>query len=136
MDWTEGTYTISTDKSLLSLDRICALLSKSYWACSRPREVIAQSLENSICYGIYDNGLQVGFGRIITDYATTYYICDVIVDEGYRGRGLGKKLIDCMVGTDSFIHKTGLLVTSDAHELYRHSGFTSVDNVFMMRRGT
>jgi ribosomal protein S18 acetylase RimI-like enzyme len=135
MEWNKDIYMVSTDKALLSVDRVCALLGKSYWANNRPRAVIEKSIENSICYGVYCGGEQVGFGRIITDYATTFYICDVIIDENHRGRGLGKMLLACMMDSENFKAITGLLVTSDAHGLYRQYGFKSLENVFMLRRG-
>lgn len=134
LDWTEGNFKISTNKSLLSLDRICELLSKSYWANNRTNEIIAKSIENSICYGVYAHGEQIGFGRIITDYATTYYICDVIIDEKYRGQGLGKKLVECMIGSEDLKNNTGILATRDAHGLYRQFGFANTENMFMLRR--
>ena len=134
MEWTYGQYKVSTDKSLLSLDQIGDLLSQSYWAHTRPREIIARSIENSLCYGVYYNEKQIGFGRIITDYATPYYICDVIIDESFRSRGLGKKLIQCMLESENFINETGFLATRDAHGLYLKSGFKSADNIFMARR--
>jgi ribosomal protein S18 acetylase RimI-like enzyme len=135
MEWNKDIYMVSTDKALLSVDRVCALLGKSYWANNRPRAVIEKSIENSICYGVYCGGEQVGFGRIITDYATTFYICDVIIDENHRGRGLGKMLLACMMDSENFKSITGLLVTSDAHGLYRKYGFNPLENVFMLRRG-
>ncbi|MEN6460063.1 MAG: GNAT family N-acetyltransferase [Syntrophomonas sp.] len=133
MEWKEGQYKISDDKSLLSLEKICDLLSKSYWANKRPAETISKSIENSICYGIYSDEEQIGFGRIITDYATTYYICDVILDEKYRGKGLGKKLIECMIGCKDFSDCQGMLGTKDAHGLYQQYGFIKDEKSFMRR---
>jgi ribosomal protein S18 acetylase RimI-like enzyme len=100
--------------------------------CAAGEKLLGQ---NSICYGVYCGGEQVGFGRIITDYATTFYICDVIIDENHRGRGLGKMLLACMMDSENFKSITGLLVTSDAHGLYRKYGFNPLENVFMLRRG-
>ncbi|MBU3107306.1 GNAT family N-acetyltransferase [Clostridium gasigenes] len=133
MGWKEGKYKISNDKSLLSVEQICGLLSKSYWASKRPREVIEKSIENSICYGVYHIEKQIGYGRIITDYATTYYICDVILDEKHRGKGLGKKLIECMIEFDEISGGLGMLLTKDAHELYEQYGFEKDEKTFMRR---
>lgn len=134
MEWNEGQYKISKDKSLLSIDRICDLLSTSYWASKRSRDVIQKSIDNSVCYGVYENNIQIGFGRIITDYATAYYICDVIIDENYRGKGLGKKLIECMTRFENFEGKSVFLLTKDAHGLYEHFGFKKDENRFMYRK--
>lgn len=133
MEWKEGQYKISTDKSLLSFDRVRELLSTCYWANKRPKEVIAKSIDNSICFGVYSDEGQIGFGRIITDYVTTYYICDVVIDEKYRGKGLGKKLIECMTGFEDFGNITGILATKDAHELYKQYGFVKDEKTFMRR---
>jgi len=133
MEWKEGQYRISTDKSLLSIDKVCELISKSYWASKRPREVIIKSIDNSICYGVYCNEEQIGFGRIITDFATTYYLCDVILDEKYQGIGLGKKLVECMIKSEGFCSMTGILITQDAHGLYHQYGFIKDEKVFMRR---
>ncbi|MBB6715223.1 GNAT family N-acetyltransferase [Clostridium gasigenes] len=133
MEWKEGEYKISNDKSLLSVEEICGLLSKSYWASKRPREVIEKSIENSICYGVYHIEKQIGYGRIITDYATTYYICDVILDEEHRGKGLGKKLIECMIEFDEVCSGFGMLATKDAHGLYGQYGFKKDEKTFMRR---
>lgn len=117
-------YYISTDKDKLQIDRIKYLLSQSYWANTRSEETIVKSIENSLCYGIYDEfDIQVGFGRIITDYSTTFYICDVIIDKEHRKKSLGKLLIKQMTEDPRFENLHGILATSDAHELYRKFGF-------------
>jgi GNAT superfamily N-acetyltransferase len=134
MEWNEGQYRISNDKSLLSFETICELLSKSFWANKRPKEVIAKSIENSICYGVYSYDKQIGFGRVVTDYSTTYYICDIIIDEKYRGKGLGKKLIECILKFEDLNNKIGILATKDAHGLYQQYGFIKDDKTFMRRR--
>jgi GNAT superfamily N-acetyltransferase len=134
MERTDNNYKISSDKSLLSLNKICEMLGKCYWSSARPREIIAKSIENSICYGVYHQGEQVGFCRIITDYATTYYICDVVIDEKYKGLGLGKKLVKCLIEHENFGEKMrGMLATKDAHGLYSQCGFIIDDKSFMRR---
>lgn len=134
MEWTDGEYRISNDKSLILIEDVCKLLANTYWANKRPREVIEKSIENSICYGIYNENKQVGYGRIITDYATTYYIADVILNEKHRGRGLGKKLVECMVEFDGISGGLGMLLTRDAHGLYTQYGFERDGEKFMARR--
>ncbi|WP_346917078.1 GNAT family N-acetyltransferase [Clostridium sp.] len=133
MEWNEGMYKISNDKSLLSIKKISNLLSKSYWASKRTMEVIQKSIDNSICYGVYYNDEQIGYGRIITDYATTYYICDIIIDENHRGKRLGRKLIECMIEFEDFGKKFGILSTRDAHDLYKKYGFRKDNENFMYR---
>lgn len=136
MEWKKDNYTVSTDKSRLSLDTVHGFLSqKSYWAQGRTREQVAKSFESSICFGIYDGDEQAGFARVVTDYATFYWLCDVFVAEEYRGNGLGKWLIECITGFDELKEIKGLLATRDADGLYEKYGFKRVpaDNTIFMR---
>jgi GNAT superfamily N-acetyltransferase len=117
--------TISTDNSLLDLDTIHDYLAnRSYWAAGIPRETLEQSIRNSLCFGVYDGDRQIGFARAITDRATYAYLADVFILEEYRGRGIGKWLIGCILAHPEL---QGLrrfaLRTRDAHELYRQFGF-------------
>jgi len=116
---------ISTDTARLDLDVIHTFLStRSYWAQGVPREVVARSIATSLCFGVYDGAQQVGFARVISDYATFAYLADVFIIESYRGRGLSKALMESVM---SHPHLQGLrrwtLGTADAHGLYRKFGF-------------
>lgn len=124
-----GSLQISTDPALLDLDAICAFLSRSYWASSRSRDRIEASLRNSLVFGVYDGQRQVGMARIVSDYATFAWLCDVFVDESYRGKGIGKWLMETVVSyPDLQGLKRMLLVTRDAHGLYSQYGFTPLAN--------
>ena len=118
-------FVISTDPRRLNLDVVHGFLTQCYWAKGIPREVVARSIENSLCFGIYADGNQAGFARVISDYATYAYIGDVFVLESYRGRGLAKWLMECVM---QYPRLQGLrrwsLVTGDAHSLYSRFGFT------------
>lgn len=116
----------STDKSSLQLDFIHRFLSeKSYWAKGVPLQVIKRSIENSLCIGIYTDGRQIGFARVVTDYATFGYLADVFVDEEFRGKGISKKLMEFIFKFDEIrMLRRFLLATADAHELYKKFGFT------------
>ena len=118
-------FLIGTDAARLDLDVIHRFLStRSYWAEGVPREVVARSIANSLCFGVYDGAQQVGFARVISDYATFAYLADVFIIESYRGRGLSKALMETVL---SHPHLQGLrrwtLGTADAHGLYRKFGF-------------
>lgn len=118
---------ISTDTARLDLDVIHNFLAtQSYWAEGVPREVVARSIANSLCFGIYDGATQVAFARVISDYATYAYLADVFVVEAYRGRGLSKALMNTVTAHP---HLQGLrlwtLRTADAHELYKKYGFAA-----------
>ncbi|SHJ38820.1 Acetyltransferase (GNAT) family protein [Clostridium cavendishii DSM 21758] len=125
-------YYISKDKSKLQIENIKNLMKQTYWATDRPEETIVKSIDNSICYGIFDScNNQVGFARVITDYATTYYICDVIIDKDHRGKALGKSLIKFITEDTDLKTLYGTLLTTDAHGLYEQYGFKRNSENFM-----
>ena len=97
MEYSRGEFAISTDRERLSLDVVHGFLTNCYWAKGIPREVVARSIQHALCFGIYDgSGAQVGFARVISDFATVAYIGDVFVLETHRGVGLGKWLMECI----------------------------------------
>jgi GNAT superfamily N-acetyltransferase len=121
-----GDFVISTDPALLDVPLIHDYLSnQSYWAEGRPLDVVRQSLENSLCFGLYENDRQAGLARVVTDRATFAWLCDVVVLPPYRGRGLSKWLLECVVSyPDLQSVRRFLLATRDAHSLYQRYGFT------------
>jgi GNAT superfamily N-acetyltransferase len=124
-EYRKGEFTVSTDRELIDLDLVHGFLTESSWAKGVPRDIVARSIENSLCFGVYSEGKQVGFARVVTDYATYAYVGDVFLLEPFRGRGLGKWIMECVVQHPRL---QGLrrwsLVTSDAHALYSQVGFT------------
>jgi GNAT superfamily N-acetyltransferase len=128
MEHRRGEFIISTDRERLSLDVIHGFLTNCYWAKGVPREIVARSIEHALCFGIYDgSGAQVGFARVISDFATVAYVGDVFVLETHRGRGLGKWLMQCIVQHPALQNlRRWILTTRDAHALYSQVGFTPV----------
>jgi GNAT superfamily N-acetyltransferase len=123
-EWTRGDYTISTDRSRLDLDVIHGFLTRSYWAEGRSRERVARSVEHSLPFGLYHPSGQVGFARVVTDHVVIAYLADVFVLEPHRGRGLGKWLVESVLGVPELRRlRRWLLGTRDAHDLYRRFGF-------------
>ena len=125
---------ISDDKSKFPVEKAIELLHTTYWAKNRDSEVIRKSIDNSIVFGVYNDDSLIGMARVITDFATTFYIADVIIDEKYRGNGLGKKLISTIMSDERFSSLFGILVTRDAHGLYEHFGFKRDTERAMTRR--
>ena len=135
-----GEFLVSTDRSRLDLGVIHGFLTNCYWAKGIPRETVARSLEHSLCFGIYDEsgsnvaGLanatrpgarQVGFGRVVSDFATFAYLADVFVLETHRERGLCKFLMECITQHPALQGlRRWILLTRDAHGLYKNFGFT------------
>ncbi|MEO8061305.1 MAG: GNAT family N-acetyltransferase [Pseudomonadota bacterium] len=119
-------YEISTDRARLDLLAIHAYLVRSYWSPGIPLEIVERAVLNSLCFGVYEtaSGAQVGFTRVVTDYATFAYLCDVYVLEEHRGRGLSKLMMrEAMTHPALADARRVMLATRDAHGLYRHSGF-------------
>jgi GNAT superfamily N-acetyltransferase len=123
-----GEFLISTDRARLDLDVIHGFLTNCYWAKGIPREVVARSIEHSLCFGVYDgSGAQVGFARVVSDFATVAYLGDVFILESHRGRGLSQWLMECIMQHPALQGlRRWILLTRDAHGLYEKFGFTPV----------
>ncbi|WP_100408066.1 GNAT family N-acetyltransferase [Bacillus solitudinis] len=126
-------FIISDNKTKLQEETIYQFLKRSYWANKRSKEKIKKSIENSLCYGVYDGERQIGFARVITDWATMFWLCDVFIDEDYRGKGIGKMLVKSIVDSEELKNLTGILATLDAHQLYEQYDFF-VESEKCMRR--
>ena len=129
MEWKRGSFMVSTEKERLDRGVIHEFLRGSYWARGIPRELVDRSIENSLCFGLYDRDALVGFARVISDNATFGYLADVFVLESHRGRGLATWLMEVvMTHPDLQGIRRWMLVTADAHGLYRKVGFTGPSN--------
>jgi GNAT superfamily N-acetyltransferase len=124
-----GGHYVSSEKGLIDIDIVCALLGSTYWADKRPRKRIEASIGNSICFGVYENdgNRQVGFARAVTDGATFTWVCDVVVDGAARGNGLGKLLMASVMEHPALKGTTMILRTRDAHGLYEQYGFKRME---------
>ena len=130
MDFIKDGFTISTEKEKLDIDLIHSFLNRTYWAEGISKEVIRRSIEGSLCFGVFENDKQVGFARMITDKATFAYLADVFIIEEFRGRGLSKWLMEIIMShPDLQGLRRMILVTKDAHGLYKQFGFTPLINV-------
>jgi N-acetylglutamate synthase-like GNAT family acetyltransferase len=122
-------YEISTDEMRLNLDVIHGFLSNSYWAKNIPRDLVERSIRNSLCFGIYRDGKQVGFARVISDFATFAYLADVFVLPEHRGKGVSKQLMETILEhRDLQGLRRFFLATLDAHGLYAQFGFEPLDH--------
>ena len=127
-------YYISTEKSI-NIDQLMPLMKQTYWAADRSEDDVLTTIQNSVCFGAYDEtDTLVGFARVVTDFVSHWYLCDVIVDEKHRGQGIGKMLIAAVVADERFAKAPALLKTKDAHGLYRKYGFLDVDPGRVMYR--
>ena len=136
MNWSRDTFTVTCDPAKLDLAVITEFLASSYWAKGIPAATVAKSLEGSLCFAVLDGERQIGFARVITDRATIAYLGDVFILPGYRGRGLSKWLMECVLShPDLQGLRRWVLATRDAHGLYKQFGFTPLKRpeVFMER---
>jgi len=126
-EYKKENYLVSTDKSKLNIIIIHSYLSRSYWSENIPQETVKKAIENSLCFGVYNNNIQIGFARVISDYTTFAYLADVFILEKERGKGLSKFLMECILkhkqlqGLRNFC-----LMTKDAHSLYARYGFKNI----------
>jgi GNAT superfamily N-acetyltransferase len=131
-----GSYEISSEPARLDLDTLHAYLARSYWSPEIPREVVERAVKNSLSFGAYElaTGKQVGFTRVVTDYATFAYLCDVFVLEEHRGHGLGKAMMRAAMAHPALAGaRRVMLATRDAHGLYRQFGFAdTIGNTNLM----
>jgi GNAT superfamily N-acetyltransferase len=131
VEYVKEKYVISSDKSKFDIQAIHEFLStQAYWAIDRPLEVVEKAIENSHCFGVFDDGKQVGLARVVTDFATFAWLCDVYIIPEYRGLGLSKWLVECAVNDPEIRSvRRFLLATRDAHELYqKYAGFENLRN--------
>ena len=128
-------YRIVDGPDKMKLEDIVRLLRMTYWADKRPIEIIEKSVRNSSCYGLYleDADKLAGFARVISDYATAYYLCDVIIDTEYQHQGLGTALVSYINSLPEFSGLRGFLITRNAHGLYRKFGFEVVNDRVMLK---
>lgn len=122
-------FEISTDRARLNLDVVHGFLSNSYWAKGIPRDLVKRSVENSLCFGVYKGGGQIGFARVISDFATFAYLADVFVLPEERGKGVSKILVQTILShPDLQGLRRFMLATLDAHGLYAKFGFEPLDH--------
>ena len=125
MEWQKDEFTISTDCARLQIDVIQQFLNEdSYWAKSRTLVQTETAIKNSLPFGVYKGENQIGFARVVTDYATFAYLGDVYILEEFRGQGLSKWLMETIVGHPALQgFRRWVLATKDAHTLYEKFGF-------------
>lgn len=121
-------FTISTDKSKLDIDAIHEFLStKAYWCLNITKTTVETALQNSLCFGVYQRDKQIGLARVITDFSTIAYLGDVYILEEYRGNGLSKWLMETIMKHPNLQGlRRWILLTGDAHGLYRQFGWTAI----------
>ncbi|MDG5472746.1 GNAT family N-acetyltransferase [Jeotgalibacillus sp. ET6] len=131
MEWFKKDFKISDNVELINLQDVTQLLSTTYWASNRTKEIIEKSINNSLAFGLYHSGKQIGFARVVTDKAVFSWVLDVVIDDNYRGNGLGQWLMECIFEHPEIKFTAFALATSDAHDFYKKFDFK--DNVCMTK---
>jgi GNAT superfamily N-acetyltransferase len=128
IEWKSGEFEVSTNRDRLNIQFVHDFLAlESEWARGIARKIVERSIEHSSCFGVFHRNRQVGFARVITDFATIAYLCDVFILKDYRGRGLAQWLMECVLAHPVLQGlRRWILVTADAHDSYRKYGFTSL----------
>lgn len=127
-EWHKNNYLVSTDIGKLDVKSIHRYLTRSTWAKDIPQDIVSESIENSLNFGVYQNGNQIGFARLITDYATFAYLCDVYILEEYQGEGLGRWVMECIHNHPIFEKmRRIMLFTTTAPWLYEKFGYEPVN---------
>lgn len=129
-------YIIKIGKEHMQLEWVKQLLMQTYWAQSNSYTTIEKSMANSLCFGVFNNELdkQIAFARVMTDYATRFYILDVVVDCDYRSMGIGNLLIDAIINYEPIKALRGLLMTKDAQDFYKKFGFETYEITCMQKK--
>ena len=128
-------YSIISGSENMDMNEVVRLLKTTYWADKRSVDQIRKSMNNSSCYGVFlnDENKLAGFARVISDYATTYYLCDVIIDPAYQHMGLGTALVSHIESQPEYAGLRGILITRDAHDLYRKFGYEVLNERVMVK---
>ena len=134
MQYTKNEYVIFDDREKVQLDKVASLLKLSYWASERSHDTIKVSIENSVCFSLFKGEEQIGFARVVTDFASVAYIADVIIQPEFRKKGLGKWLTEVVTNDCRWKSKLQLLITDDAHSLYQRLGFENSDKLLSTQR--
>ena len=130
MEWEKGDYVITDDQSQVDIDFIHSSLNTTYWAENRSREVVEKSLKNSVLLSLFQGEKQIGFTRIVSDFSTFAWICDVFIHPDHRGKGLGMWLMACTMEHPAMDVNLQILATRDAHGLYEKFGFQVREMMF------
>lgn len=123
MEWHRDEFVISDDRRHVQVEGVAELLVKTHWGHRRPREVVEKLIQTSMCFSLFRQQKQIGFARVVTDHAVFSWLSDVVINDVYRGRGLGGWLIGCILGHPLIAGTQFVLQTTEAAGLYKKFGF-------------
>ena len=136
MEWYREEFVITDDREKVQIDVVAGLLAKTYWGHKRPREVVEKLVLNSLCFSLFRNEEQLGFARVVTDYTVFSWLSDLVIDDEYRGRGLGRWFMDFILSHPEIGKTQFVLQTTQAHGLYERYGFRGSEKLMTRQPGT
>ncbi len=123
MIWEKDEFKLYDEKDVVDIQQTHTLLSQTYWASNRPRAKVEKLIENSTCFSLFREDEQVGFVRVVSDFASTSWVADMVIKEAYQGLGLGYWMMECVMSHERFADTQFALQTRDAHSFYKKLGF-------------
>ena len=129
MEWKRGRYRIVDDPTEVNVDVVSSLLAEMYWGHRRPRAIVEQLIQNSLCFSLFSDHEQIGFARVASDYTVFSWLSDLVIADAYRNQGLGKWLLDCILNHPAIFQTQFVLQTSSANQLYERFGFEPSDQL-------
>ncbi|HEU20464.1 MAG TPA: N-acetyltransferase [Deltaproteobacteria bacterium] len=123
MEWHKEEFTISDDRHRVDINVVSKLLAETPWGHRRPREVVEKLIPRSLCFSLFRNGSQIGFARVVTDGTVFSWLSDLVIADAYRGMGLGRWMLDCILTHSETAATQFVLQTGSAIGLYEKFGF-------------
>ncbi len=136
MEWHRDEFVISDDRSRVQVEVVADLLARTFWGHRRPREVVEKLIHTSMCFSLLRHREQIGFARVVTDYAVFSWLSDVVIKDGYRGRGLGGWLTGCILEHPQISETQFVLQTTEAAGLYKKFGFQANEKLMTRKPST
>jgi len=128
MEWRKDNYLISDDRTRMDIGAIHALLDATYWAAGRSLAAVEKSVANSLCFGLFHEQKQVGFARVVTDGAVFAWLCDVVLEQSHRNRGVGSWMMEAVLEHPALQSTEIVLRTNGSESLYARRGFSPCDS--------
>jgi GNAT superfamily N-acetyltransferase len=129
MEWKREQFRIVHDSAEINVNFVSRLLAETYWGHRRPRAIIDQLIQNSLCFSLFSGQEQIGFARVVTDYTVFSWLDDLVIADTYRNQGLGEWLLDCILKHPSISQTQFVLQTRNAYRLYEKFGFVVSDKL-------
>ena len=136
MEWHRDEFTITDDRNKVQAEGVAELLSRTYWGHKRPRQVVEKLIPNSFCFSLLRNGEQIGFARVVTDFTVFSWLSDLVINDHYRGKGLGRWFLDCILNHPEIAGTQFVLQTTHGHALYKKFGFQGSEKLMTRQPGT